>query len=164
MLSKNLASEINTQIKLELYSGYLYLSMAAYFEAMNLSGFAHWMKKQALEEQEHAMKFYDYLNDRGDRVLLQAIDQPPAEFDSPLAIFEQSLEHEKSVTARINLLYSIAVKDNDYASQSFLNWFVDEQVEEEKNVSEIVEWLKMSGNSPHAVFMINNQLAQREND
>ncbi len=164
MLSKNLAGEMNTQIKLELYSGYLYLSMAAYFEAMNLSGFAHWMKKQALEEQEHAMKFYDYLNDRGDRVLLQAIEQPPAEFDSPLAIFEQSLEHEKSVTARINLLYSIAVKDNDYASQSFLNWFVDEQVEEEKNVSEIVEWLKMSGNSPHAVFMINNQLAQREDD
>ncbi len=164
MLSKNLASEINTQIKLELYSGYLYLSMAAYFEAHNLPGFAHWMKRQAMEEQEHALKFFAYLNDRGDRVVLQAIDQPPAEFKSALAIFEQSLEHEKGVTARINLLYSIAVKDNDYASQSFLNWFVDEQVEEEKNASEIVEWLKMAGDSPNALFMINGQLAQRGGD
>ncbi|NLF49521.1 MAG: ferritin [Leptolinea sp.] len=164
MLSKNLASEINTQIKLELYSGYLYLSMAAYFEANNLPGFAHWMKKQALEEQEHAMKFYEYLNDRGDRVILQALEQPPTDFKSPLSIFEQSLEHEKSVTARINLLYSIAVKDNDYASQSFLNWFVDEQVEEEKNASEIVEWLKMAGESRNTLFMLNRQLAERGDD
>ena len=161
MLSKNLSSEINTQIKLELYSGYLYLSMAAYFDASNLSGFATWMKKQAKEEQEHALKFYGYLNDRGDRVVLQAIDQPQSEFKSPLAIFEQALEHEKSVTARINLLYSIAVKDNDYASQSFLNWYVNEQVEEEKNANEIVEWLKMAGDSANALFTLNAMLAKR---
>lgn len=164
MLSKNLAGEINTQIKLELFSGYLYLSMAAYFEAKNLPGFAHWMKKQAMEEQEHAMKFYEYLHDRGDRVVLQAIDQPQSDFKSPLAIFEQALEHEKSVTARIHLLYGIAVKDNDYASQSFLDWFEKEQVEEEKNASEIAEWLKMSGDSANALFMINGMLAQRGNE
>ena len=164
MFSKNLSDEMNTQIKLELYSGYLYLSMSAYFEANNLPGFAHWMKVQAEEEQEHAMKFYGYINDRGGRVTLQAIDQPPADFKSPLAIFEQSLEHEKSVTARINLLYGIAVKDNDYASQSFLNWFVDEQVEEEKNATQIVEWLKMSGDSVNALFMIDSMLGKRAGD
>jgi ferritin len=161
MLSKNLSSEINTQIKLELFSGYLYLSMAAYFESKNLSGFAHWMKKQAGEEQEHALKFFEYLNDRGDRVILQAIDQPQSDFKSPLAVFEQALEHEKTVTARINLLYSIAVKDNDFASQNFLNWFVAEQVEEEKNATEIVEWLKMAGDSANALFQINGMLTGR---
>lgn len=161
MFSKNLLSEMNTQIKLELYSGYLYLSMAAYFEAHNLPGFAHWMRKQAGEEQEHALKFFDYINDRGEKVVLQAIEQPPSEFKSPLAIFEQSLEHEKSVTARIDLLYSIAVKDNDYASQSFLNWFVDEQVEEEKHASEIVEQLKMVGDSANGLFMIDAVLGKR---
>ncbi len=161
MLSKNLAAEINTQIKLELYSGYLYLSMAAYFESKTLPGFASWMRKQAKEEQEHALKFYDYLNDRGERVILQAIEMPPSDFKSPLAIFEQALEHEKSVTARINLLYSIAVKDNDYASQSMLDWFVKEQVEEEKHASEIVEWLKMAGDSAAALFALNGVLAGR---
>ncbi len=164
MFSKNLLDEMNTQIKLELYSGYLYLSMSAYFEANNLPGFAHWMKVQAEEEQEHAMKFYGYINDRGGRVVLQAIDQPPANFKNALAIFEQALEHEKSVTARIELLYSIAVKDNDYASQSFLNWFIDEQVEEEKNASQIVEWLKMSGDSVNALFMIDSMLGKRAGD
>jgi ferritin len=164
MLSKTLASEINTQIKLELYSAYLYLSMAAHFEASNLPGFAHWMKTQAREEQEHAMKFFEYLNDRGDRVVLQAIDQPQSEFKSALAIFEQSLEHEKSVTARINLLYSIAVKDNDYASQNFLNWFVSEQVEEEKNASQIVEWLKSAGDSATTLFMLDSIMGKRAAD
>jgi len=161
MLSKNLATEINTQIKLELYSAYLYLSMAAYFESENLPGFASWMKKQAGEEQEHALKFFEYLQDRGDKVVLQAIEQPPSTFKSPQAVFEQALEHEKSVTARINLLYSIAVKDNDYASQTYLNWFVSEQVEEEKNATQIVEWLKKAGDSANALFMINGMLAGR---
>ncbi len=161
MLSKNLAAEINTQIKLELYSGYLYLSMSAYFESMNLPGFATWMRLQAKEEQEHALKFFEYLNDRGDRVILQAIEMPPSDFKSPLAIFEQALEHEKSVTARINLLYGIAVKDNDYASQSMLDWFINEQIEEEKNASEIVEWLKMAGDSAAALLNLNSMLGQR---
>lgn len=161
MLSKNLSDEMNTQIKLELYSAYLYLSMAAHFEAANLPGFAHWMENQAKEEQEHALKFFEHINDRGGRVVLQAIEQPPVEFKSPLAIFEQVLEHEKSVTARINLLYSIAVKDNDYASQSFLKWFIDEQVEEEKNATHIVERLKMVKDSVAPLFMLDSMLAGR---
>lgn len=161
MLSKNLASEINSQIKLELYSAYLYLSMAAYFESKTLPGFASWMKNQAREEQEHALKFYGYLHDRGDRVVLQAIEMPPSDFKSPLVVFEQALEHEKTVTARINLLYGIAVKDNDYASQSMLDWFINEQVEEEKHASEIVEWLKMAGDSAAALFNLNAVLGQR---
>ncbi|MCE1252322.1 MAG: ferritin [Anaerolineae bacterium] len=164
MFSKNLLDEMNTQIKLELYSGYLYLSMSAYFEANNLPGFARWMKIQAKEEQEHAMKFFGYINDRGERVVLQAIDQPQSDFKGALAIFEQALEHEKSVTARIDLLYSIAVKNNDYASQSFLNWFVDEQVEEEKNASEIVEWLKKAGDSVTALFSLDSMLGKRADD
>lgn len=161
-LSKQLLAEINTQIKLELDSAYLYLSMAAHFESANLSGFAHWMKEQAEEEQEHALKFYEYIHDRGGRVILQGLDQPPAEFKSPLSVFEEVLEHEKGVTARINLLYSIAVKDNDYASQSFLNWFVDEQVEEEKNASQIVEQLRMVGDAPGMLFQLDNVLGKRE--
>lgn len=161
MLSKNLQDEINTQIKLELYSGYLYLAMAAHFEEDNWGGFASWMKKQAAEEQEHALKFFEYIHDRGGKVTLQAIDQPPASFGKHVDIFAQVLKHEESVTARINLLYGIAVKDNDYASQEFLNWFVKEQVEEEKNASEILDWLKKAGDATNALFQINGYLARR---
>ncbi len=161
-LSKHLVDEMNTQIKLELYSAYLYLSMAAHFESANLPGFAGWMEKQAGEEQEHALKFYEYIHDRGGRVLLQTIEQPPSAFKSPLSVFEEVLKHEKEVTARINLLYSIAVKDNDYASQSFLNWFVDEQVEEEKNASQIVEQLRMVGDAPGMLFQLDSVLGKRE--
>lgn len=162
MLSKNLMDELNTQIKLELYSGYLYLAMAAYFEEANWGGFAGWMRKQAGEEQEHAMKFFGHIHDRGGKVTLQAIDQPPAKFGKPVEIFADVLKHEQMVTARINLLYGIAVKDNDYASQEFLNWFVKEQVEEEKNATMILEWLKMAGDSANALFQINGMLAHRE--
>lgn len=161
MLSKNLLAEINTQIKLELYSAYLYLSMAAYFETGNMPGFAHWMEVQAKEEQAHAMKFYEYIIDRGGKVVLQAIDQPPAEFKSPLAIFQQVYEHELTVTARIHLLYSIAVKENDYASQSFLSWYVNEQVEEEKNDTQIVDWLTRVGDSVQGLMMVDSILARR---
>ena len=161
MLSKNLLDELNTQIKLELYSGYLYLAMAAHFEEANWSGFAGWMKKQAGEEQEHAMKFFGHIHDRGGKVTLQAIDKPPASFGKPVEIFTDVLKHEQMVTARINLLYGIAVKDNDYASQEFLNWFVKEQVEEEKNATMILEWLKMAGDSANALFQINGMLARR---
>ncbi len=164
MLSKTLLTEMNEQIKHELYSAYLYLSMASHFEEANLDGFAHWMKLQAEEEQEHAMKFFDHIHDRGEKVTLKAIDQPPTEFGSPVAIFGQVLEHEKLVTSLIHRLYETAVKDADYASQSFLQWFVDEQVEEEKNASQILEWLKMAGEGGNALFMINKQLGEREED
>ena len=142
MFSPKVLQEMNNQIMHELYSAYLYLSMSAHFDANNLTGFAHWMRIQAGEEQEHAMKFYDFIYDRGGKVTLQAIDQPPTEFKSPKDIFAAALEHEKKVTARIDLIYDLAVQDNDHASQSFLKWFVDEQVEEEKNATQILEMLK----------------------
>ncbi len=162
MFSKTLNEEMNTQIKLELYSAYLYLSMSAHFEAVNLEGFAHWMRVQAGEEQEHAMKFYDFIQERNGKIALQAIDQPPVEFTTPIAIFEQVLKHEESVTARINHLYELALKDNDYASQVFLQWFISEQVEEEKNASDILAVLKIIGEKSNAIFQLDHRLEKRE--
>ena len=161
MFSEKLTKEMNLQIKHELYSAYLYLSMASHFDANNLKGFSHWMKFQAKEELEHGMKFYEYLNSRGAKVNLEEIDQPPLEFGDPLEIFAMVLEHEKSVTDRINLLYGIAVDDKDYASQSFLNWFVDEQVEEEEHAAEILDTLKKIGDKSTALFMLDHSLGER---
>ncbi|HAD07822.1 MAG TPA: ferritin [Anaerolineaceae bacterium] len=164
MLSQRLLDEMNTQIKLELYSGYLYLAMSAHFDEANWGGFAKWLKLQAKEEQEHALKFYEYIHDRNGKVTLQAIDAPPSQFGTPVEIFEEVLRHEQSVTARINLLYSIAVEDKDYASQEFLNWFVKEQVEEEKNATMVLDWLKTAGDSVNAMFQINAMLGEREDE
>ncbi|KUK46442.1 MAG: Ferritin [Anaerolinea thermophila] len=161
MFSEKLIKEMNVQIRHELYSAYLYLSMASHFDAQNLKGFGHWMKVQAKEEMEHGMKFYEYLNSRGAKVNLEAIEQPPLEFGTLVEIFEMVLGHEKSVTDRINLLYSIAVEDKDYASQSFLNWFVDEQVEEEEHAGEILETLKKVGDKGTALFMLDRSLGGR---
>ncbi len=162
MLSKVMQDGINEQIKDELYSAYLYLSMSAHFEAANLSGFAHWMRLQSQEEVEHAMKFFDFVNERGGQVVLQAIDQPPVEFGSPLDIFEQTLEHERKVTALINELYELALEENDYPTQMMLQWFIEEQVEEEASAGEIVETLKMLGDQTHALVMLDRELGQRE--
>lgn len=161
MFSEKLTKEMNSQIKHELYSAYLYLSMASHFDANNLKGFSHWMKVQAKEELEHGMKFYEYLNSRGAKVNLEVIDQPPLEFGDPVEIFAMVLDHEKSVTDRINLLYSIAIDDKDYASQSFLNWFVDEQVEEEEHAAEILDTLKKVGDKSTALFMLDRSLGER---
>jgi ferritin len=161
MLSKTLLDELNNQVKYEFYSAYLYLAMAAHFDEANWYGFASWMKKQSAEEQEHAMKFISYIHDRGGAVVLQALDQPPSKFGKPAEIFAEVLKHEQFVTGRINLLYSIAVKDNDYASQNTLNWFVGEQVEEEKTAAQILDWLKLAGDATSALFQINNMLASR---
>jgi ferritin len=161
MLSKTLQDAMNEQIKNELYSAYLYLSMSAYCEEANLPGFAHWMRLQAQEEVSHAMKFYDFIYERGGRVVLQAIDQPPAEFQSPLAVFEQTLEHEQKVTAMIHDLYTLAVEEKDYASQAFLQWFVTEQVEEEDSASQVLETLKMIGDKGHALLMLDRELGRR---
>ena len=161
MLGKKLEAAFNDQIKHELYSAYLYLSMAAQFEAENLPGFANWMKKQAAEEQEHAMKFFDFINERGGRVTLQAIDQPAAEFGAPVEVFTAVLEHEQLVTSLIHGLYKLAIEEQDYASQSFLKWFIDEQVEEEANASLILETLKKIGDKGHAIFMLDHKLGER---
>jgi len=162
MLSKKLQEKMNEQIKHELYSAYFYLSMAAYLESVSLIGAAHWMRLQAQEEQEHAMKFFDHIHDRGGRVMLQAIDQPPTEFNDLLDVFEKTLEHEKKVTILIKDLYSLAVTEEDYASQTFLQWFVNEQVEEEKNASQIVEQIKMIGDHKGSLFMLDGYLGKRE--
>jgi ferritin len=164
MLSKKISDEMNAQIKHEFASAYLYLAMSARFEADNLPGFAHWMRLQAQEEVEHAMKFYNYIFDRGGSVVLQAIEQPPSEFGTPLEAFQKALEHEKKVTALINNIYASADKENDYASKVFLNWFVEEQVEEEKNATAVVETLKLIGDSKNGLYMLDRQLGSRSGD
>ena len=161
MLSKKMEGALNEQINAELYSAYIYLSMAAHFEAVNLPGFAHWMRMQSNEEVEHAMKFFDFINERGGRVELSAIDQPPVEWGSPLSIFETALGHEQKVTGMIDNIYETAVAEKDYASQIMLQWFIDEQVEEEKSAGEIVETLKMFGERDTVVLLLDRQLGAR---
>lgn len=164
MLNSTVQQALNDQVQKELHSAYIYLSMAAYFEAENLTGAAHWMRSQASEEQAHAMKIFDFIIDRGGRVTLQAIDAPPADFASPLAVFQASYAHEQKVTKSIHDLYALAVKEGDYPTQVMLQWFIDEQVEEEKNASAIMAQLQMVGDSPAALFMIDRQLAARAGD
>jgi ferritin len=164
MLNPAIEQALNDQIQKEFHSAYIYLAMSAYFEAENLPGAAHWMRHQAEEEQEHAMKIFDFVNDRGGRVALQAIGEPPAGYASPLAVFEAAYAHEQKVTKSIHGLYALAVKEGDYPTQVMLQWFIDEQVEEEKNASAIVAQLHMVGDSPAALFMIDRQLAARSGD
>jgi len=161
MFSDAVSDAMNEQIKNEFYSAYLYLAMSAQFEAANLPGFAHWMRLQADEEMEHGMKFFDYINERGGRVSLEAIDRPQKEWESALEMFEAALQHEERVSGMINRIYEIAEAEKDYASQVMLNWFVEEQVEEEKSAGEIVELLKMVGDSDSALFLLDRQMAQR---
>ena len=152
---------INEQIKNEIYASHLYLSMMAYFEAESLAGFAHWMKLQAEEEHEHAMKLVDFLIERGGKVELQAIDKPPASFESRLAVMKAALEHEQKVTARINDLYELAVAERDYPAQVMLQWFIAEQVEEESSAGTIVDQLELAGESGSALLMLDAKLGQR---
>ena len=160
-LGKKLQDAINEQIREELASAYIYLSMAAYFEAENLPGFAHWMQVQSQEEMDHAMKFYAHVNERGGRVWLQAIPEPPAEFEGPTDVFQKALDHERYISGRIVDLYKLAQQEGEYATYGLLQWFVDEQVEEEASASEIVEMLKLAGEKGHALIMLDRQLAQR---
>lgn len=161
MLSKSMEAAINDQITHELYSSHLYLAMSAHFDAANLPGTAHWMRVQAREEQGHAMKFYGYINSHDGRVILQGIDQPPSDFGTIVEAFQHVLEHERKVTGLINQLYAQAFKENDYATQMLLQWFINEQVEEEKNATEIVEQLKLIGTHGTALYMMDRQLASR---
>lgn len=164
MFNPTVEQALNDQIQKEFHSAYIYLGMSAYFEAENLPGAAHWMRHQAEEEQEHAMKIFDFINDRGGRVALQAIGQPPADFTSPLAVFEAAYAHEQKVTKSIHDLYALALREGDYPTQIMLQWFIDEQVEEEKNSSAIMAQLKMVGDSPAALLMIDRQLAARSGE
>lgn len=162
MINKKVQEAMNKQIQAELYSSYIYLSMAAYYDAENLPGFANWMRLQSQEELEHAMKFFDHINERGGRVVLMTIDAPPTEFESPLAAFKMAYHHEQKVTGLIHDLYGLATSENDYAALTMLQWFVDEQVEEEQNTMTVVEKLDMIGDNKMGLFMMDNVLAQRQ--
>ncbi|MBU0607571.1 MAG: ferritin [Armatimonadetes bacterium] len=161
MLHEKMLVAINDQINKELYSAYLYQSMMAHFEALGLSGFANWMRVQSMEETLHAYKFYDYVIERGGKVTLTAIDGPETEWPTPLAAFEQVLTHEQFVTSRINNLMDIALEIRDHASASFLQWFIDEQVEEEASAEAIVQKLRLVGDNPNGLFMVDKDLGAR---
>lgn len=153
---------LNDQIRHELESAYIYLAMCAHFEAENLTGFAHWMRQQSREEVAHAMRLFEYMNDRGARVTLQALDQPPAEFGTPLAVFEQALEHERHISRLIDQCYATASAAGDTATQVMLQWFVTEQVEEEKSAGQAVDQLRMAGENRAALFFLDRQMAARQ--
>jgi ferritin len=161
MLSEKMNDALNEQINAELFSAYLYLSMEAYFETIDLPGFANWMRVQAQEEMFHASKFYDFINERDGRVLLKAIEGPQTEWDSSLAEFEAAYEHETKVTARIHKLVDIAMEDHDHATHTFLQWFVNEQVEEEASTKGVVQRLKLAGETGGGLFMVDQELAAR---
>jgi ferritin len=161
MISAEMEQAINEQINAELYSAYLYLSMSAYFAAQNLPGFASWMHVQFQEETLHGLKFYDYLNARGGRVTLQAIEAPAKEWTSPVAVFEETLAHERKVTALINKLVDLSLKLSDHATNSMLQWFVTEQVEEESTAETILLELKMIEGDSSALFLMNRELGTR---
>jgi len=155
---------INNQITMELYSAYLYLSMSGWCESQNLTGAAKWLRQQAREEVVHGMKFFDFLNDREGHVTLGAIDKPAAEFTSPREIFEQALAHERKVTESIHKLYALATGENDIASLPLLQWFVSEQIEEEKNAGQIAEKFKHSASEGAALLLLDHQLGERTPD
>jgi ferritin len=164
MLNKTIQDAINEQIRREFHSSYLYLSMAAYFEASSWPGLAKWMRVQSEEEMVHAKKFFDYVVDRNGRVALGAIDAPPAEFKSVHDVFQQALAHEQEITECINNINALAMREKDYATQTLLQWFINEQVEEEKNATLIVDQLKRIGESSNALFMLDHRLGKRGGD
>ena len=161
MIKEKIREALNQQLNAELFSSYLYLSMAAYFESINLKGFANWMRVQTQEELVHAMKFYDFIIERGGKVILSSIESPPTEWASPLAVFEHAYQHEQKVTGLINTLVDLAIAEQDHATNNFLQWFVAEQVEEEASADEVVQKIKLMGDASGGLFMIDSELAQR---
>ena len=162
MLSEKMQKALNDQVNAELFSAYLYLAMSAYFEAESYNGFSRWMRAQFEEEMTHALKFYDYIGERHGRVTLEAIEKPQADWDSPLAAFEAAFGHEQYITRRIFDLVYLAREEHDPATESFLGWFVDEQVEEESSVDEVVQDLKRVQDVPAGLFMLDRELGQRQ--
>lgn len=160
-MNQRVEKAFNEQINEELFSSYVYLAMAAHFEALNWEGFAGWMKHQAQEEMEHAMRLFNHLTRRGGRVTLKAIGEPPLDFGTPLEAFEKALAHEQHITGTITALYELALEEKDYPAQLELQWFIDEQVEEEENTGRVVELLKMAGENKGALLMLDRELAKR---
>jgi ferritin len=161
MLSKKMEKALNAHMNEELYSFYVYLSMAAFLEASYLKGMATWMQQQAKEEMGHAMKFFSYIHDRNAEVTLQAIAQPPKAWDGALAVFENAYAHEQHITGRINALYELATKENDHATAGFLQWFIKEQVEEEASVDPIVHRLQLASDNVAALYVLDRELGMR---
>ncbi|MFC1651193.1 ferritin [Candidatus Latescibacterota bacterium] len=161
MLGKKMEKALNDQVNAELYSSYLYLSMEAYFQSLSLKGFSNWMRCQAQEELFHAMKMYDHIIERGGKVSLAAIEGPQVEWDSTLAVFEATLTHEIKVTGLINNLVDIAIEERDHASNTFLQWYVQEQVEEEASADDVIQQLKLMGDATNGLFLIDKELAAR---
>ena len=161
MISKTMQDAVNKQINSELFSAYLYLAMGAFFREKSLNGMANWMECQALEEQYHAMKMYGFVNERGGRVFLKPIAEPPAVWDSPLAVFQAVAEHEAKITGLINGLVDLAIQEKDHATNNFLQWFVTEQVEEEATADEVIQKMKLIESHPGGLFMMDQELGQR---
>jgi ferritin len=161
MFKKEVLEGLNTQIRNEIESAYIYLSMSAYCETQNLPGIAKWLRIQWEEEISHAMKLFDYVNARGGQVVLQGIEKPPAKYKTPVSIFEHVLEHEQAVTASITKLYELSLKEKDYPTQIELQWFIKEQVEEEKHAAEIIELFKRAGDGGAMLLMLDRQLGLR---
>jgi ferritin len=162
MLSDSIQQALNKQIQHEFNSAHAYLAMSAYFEAANLSGFAKWTRMQFQEEMEHGMRLFDFVHARGGRVTLHSIAEPTAEFKSTLDVLKQALEQEKKVTKLIHSLYELAMNEKDYATQVELQWFITEQIEEEKTFEEIVLQLDLAGDDRAALFMLDRQMAARQ--
>ena len=161
MLNKKVEKALNDQINAELWSAFLYLSMSAYFQSINLNGFANWMKVQYQEESAHAMILFNYANERGGKVILRALDKPETEFKNPIHVFETTLKHEEKVTSLINNLMNIAISEKDHATANMLQWFVSEQVEEEANASEILGQLKLIKNDGQGLLLLDRELKTR---
>jgi ferritin len=162
MPTKPVETAINDQIAKEFFASHLYLSMAAWFESENLPGFANWMRKQTEEERAHAMRLFNYLIEAGGRVRLQAMEAPAVDFTSPLQVMQESLKHERKVTASIRKIYELADKEKDYGTQLHLQWFITEQQEEEKNVSDVIARLEMAGDNKVALMFIDRELGARQ--
>lgn len=161
MLSKKIQDALNAQINLEMASFYSYLAMAAHFESASLPGMASWMRLQSEEERIHAMKLFDHMIDRGGSVTLAPIAQPKLTYDSPISVFEAAFGHEQKVTKAINALYALAQKESDYASQVMLQWFINEQVEEEKSAATAIDQLRMAGKDASALLMLDQMFGSR---
>ncbi len=161
MIDKKMEKALNGQVNAEMYAAYLYLALAAYFETTALDGFANWMYAQVEEEIGHAMRIFHFINERGGQVVLEAVTKPTADINSPLEAFEAALAHEQKVTGMINELVDLASELKDHATYNFLQWFVNEQVEEEDSVDEVIQKLKLIGDRGNAIFMLDKELGAR---
>jgi len=161
MISKKIEKEINEQINAEFWSAYLYLSMSSYFVSKNLPGFANWMKVQYQEEISHALKFFNYLNERGGRVILEPIKEVKTEWKDEVEVFQETLKHEQHVTSLINNLINSAIEEKDHATNNMLQWYISEQVEEEANVDEILQQLILLEGNKYGLLMLDREMRQR---